>query len=66
MELKNRIIEHMKVYGFDVKKVSEDTGISIERLTKETDADIDADDLCVLCVYLNVKPEELYIKKIIK
>lgn len=66
MELKNKIIEYMSIYGFDIEKVSLDTGVSIESLTKESNTDIDADELCVLCVYFNLKPEDLYTKKILK
>lgn len=63
MELKNKIIDYISLRGLDVARVASDTGVSIVSLTKGSGVDIDADELCVLCVYLDVKPEDLYNKK---
>ena len=63
MELKNKIIDYINLRGLDIARVASDTGISIDCLNKESRVNIDADELCVLCVYLDVKPEDLYNKK---
>ncbi len=63
MEMKNKIIDYMESCGIDAKKVSDETGVSLRRLTRQSDADIDADDLCKLCTYLSVKPEDFYVRK---
>ncbi len=63
MELKNKIIDYINLSGLDIARVASDTGVSVNCLTKESGVNIDADELCALCVYLGVKPENLYTRK---
>lgn len=63
MELKNKVIDYISLRGLDIGRVASDTGISVDCLKKDSGVNIDADELCVLCVYLGIKPENLYIKR---
>lgn len=64
MEVKGRIIDYMAVHKVDMDSVFKATGIEPDRLKRDSGRDISADELCRLCVYLNVRPEDFYTRKI--
>lgn len=64
MEMKNRIIKYMKLHELDAGRIAEEIGIDIGGLTQDSGVEMSADELCRLCVYLNVRPEDFYSKKI--
>lgn len=62
--MKNRIMtvrlaEYIREHQIPVKKVAVETGIPEEKLKTDTDCILSATEFLELCVYLNVKPEEL-------
>lgn len=62
--MKNRIMtarlaEYIRDHQLSTKKVAGETGIPEEKLKTDTDCILNATEFLELCVYLNIKPEEL-------
>lgn len=64
MEVKGRIIDYMELHKIDIDRTSRETGIAPDRFKRDSGRDISADELCRLCAYLNVRPEDFYTRKI--
>ena len=64
MEIKSRIIDYMESNKADIDRISRETGIALDRFVRDSGSEITADELCRLCVYLNVRPEDFYTRKI--
>ena len=66
MKMKKKIIEYISENGIDSQKVSTDTGVPFGKLSDDSNSDINAQELCELCMYLGIRPEDLYRKRLVK
>lgn len=59
MKMTKKIYQYMKIHRIDVEEVSKDTGIDRMVFQKEPLRPLNATELCEVCAYLKIQPEEI-------
>jgi len=59
MKMTKKIYQYMKIHKIDMQKVSKETGIDRKLFQKEPSRPLNATELCEVCSYLKIQPEEI-------
>ncbi|MCI5883253.1 MAG: hypothetical protein PUG66_07305 [Clostridiales bacterium] len=59
MKMTKKIYQYIKIHRIDVEEVSKDTGIDRRVFQKEPLRPLNATELCEVCAYLKIQPEEI-------
>ena len=59
MKMTKKIYQYIKIHRIDVEEVSKDTGIDRRVCQKEPLRPLNATELCEVCAYLRIQPEEI-------
>ena len=54
-----KIYRYMEIHRIDIEKVSKKTGIDRRVFQKEPLRPLNATELCEVCAYLKIQPEEI-------
>lgn len=54
-----KIYCYMKIHQIDIRKVSKETGIDRKIFQKQPVRPLNATELCEVCAYLKIQPEEI-------
>lgn len=64
MEITKKIIDYMLEQNLDFIYVSKSTSIPVKKFRDMGKTPFNASELCVICEFLKMNPEQFYIKKI--
>ena len=59
MKMTKKIYCYMKIHQIDIQKVSKETGIDRKIFQKQPVRPLNATELCEVCAYLKIQPEEI-------
>ncbi len=54
-----KIYRYMEIHRIDMEKVSKETGIDRKIFQKKPARPLNATELCEVCAYLKIQPEEI-------
>ncbi|MBQ3782125.1 MAG: hypothetical protein IIT46_12750 [Lachnospiraceae bacterium] len=60
MNMKNKVLDYIEEKNVSIDILKEKTGLKSEKFERGNDVDWSAEDLLVICAYLDVEPMELY------
>lgn len=64
METTKNIIDYMIDQNISFEIVSKETGVPVKKFLTQGNEPLNATELCEVCTYLGIKPEQFYIKKV--
>ncbi len=64
MGITERLIEYIENNNISIKKLSQQTKIPITKLRRGGKRPLTAEELCILCTILHLRPEDFYEKQI--
>ncbi len=64
MGITERLIEYMGNNNISLEKISQQTKIPITKLKRGGKRSLTAEELCILCTILHIRPEDFYEKQI--
>ncbi|MGN1206423.1 MAG: helix-turn-helix domain-containing protein [Eubacterium sp.] len=59
MKMTKKIYHYMTIHQIDIEKVSKETGIDRKIFETQPMRPLNATELCELCAYLKIQPEEI-------
>ena len=62
METTNNILCYIHTNEMSIKEISKETGIPVYKLKLNSSTPLNATELCALCYYLKIRPEDFYKK----